>query len=166
MSHELCTPLNGIIGLSDALLSDPSLGLPATLVKTMTVIKISGKRLLQLIYEILDIAKMQEEGGISIKAEVVDMKALVADVVELAGTLVHKGVHLRSDIQHMPKVIGDTGRVLQVRSSSSFIRNVSVISPYLTLIDFHCLKISFLDQSIQKRFYVILKKYALQVSSE
>lgn len=46
----------------------------------------------------------------------VDMQALVADVVELAGSLVRKDVEFLTSIQPVPRIAGDTGRVAQVRS--------------------------------------------------
>lgn len=59
MSHELRTPLNGIIGLSDALLVGSCAKDPPTS-KTLNTIKASGKRLLNLINDILDAASLHE----------------------------------------------------------------------------------------------------------
>jgi K+-sensing histidine kinase KdpD len=82
--------------------------------KTATVIKLSGKRLLQLIYDILAAACMKH-GTMNIKYENVDMEALLGDVVELAGALVHKDVDFLTSMQAVPCIVGDTGRVAQVR---------------------------------------------------
>lgn len=68
ISHELCTPLNGIIGLSDALIGSRAHKLPPAILKTATVIKLSGKRLLQLIYDILSTASMTD-GMMAIRHE-------------------------------------------------------------------------------------------------
>jgi signal transduction histidine kinase len=58
MSHELRTPLNGIIGLSDALLVGSCGQINEMAHKTITTIKTSGSRLLNLINDILDAASM------------------------------------------------------------------------------------------------------------
>ena len=60
MSHELRTPLNGIIGLSDAMLVGSCGELKETAHKTLTTIKNSGLRLLNLINDILDAAAMHK----------------------------------------------------------------------------------------------------------
>ena len=56
MSHELRTPLNGIIGLSDGLLISGDYAPSVT--KTITTIKSSGCRLLNIINDILDSASI------------------------------------------------------------------------------------------------------------
>lgn len=63
MSHELRTPLNGIIGLSDALLLGPVCASDPPTSKTLSTIKASGKRLLNLINDILDAASLHEVGA-------------------------------------------------------------------------------------------------------
>lgn len=62
MSHELRTPLNGIIGLSDALLVGSCGEINDQALKTITTIKTSGARLLNLINDILDAASMRKVG--------------------------------------------------------------------------------------------------------
>lgn len=66
MSHELRTPLNSILGFSEVLLS--SGGLNERQVKWVTNIKTSGERLLLLINDILDLAKM-EAGKMQVRIE-------------------------------------------------------------------------------------------------
>ncbi len=60
MSHELRTPLNGIIGLSEALIMGSCGTVNEAAVKTITTIKTSGARLLNLINDILDAASMRQ----------------------------------------------------------------------------------------------------------
>ena len=64
MSHELRTPLNGIIGLSDALLVGSCGDVSEPVTKTISTIKLSGSRLLNLINDILDAASMKRVGGV------------------------------------------------------------------------------------------------------
>lgn len=58
MSHELRTPLNGILGLSDVLLGEP---MHRSQHSKLKLIKDSGKSLLALLNDILDISKIEAE---------------------------------------------------------------------------------------------------------
>ncbi|EFJ46446.1 hypothetical protein VOLCADRAFT_93268 [Volvox carteri f. nagariensis] len=113
MSHELRTPLNGIIGLSESLMAGACGQLPEKAVKTISTVKLSGKRLLQLINDILDAAKMKQ-GTLVIKHEKVDIKRLVTDVLDLSLPLVRKGVRLVNNVGNVPKIVGDNGRIVQI----------------------------------------------------
>ncbi|MBL4870103.1 MAG: response regulator [Robiginitomaculum sp.] len=58
MSHELRTPLNGILGLTDVLLGEVTV--PAQHSK-LQLVKESGRNLLELLNDILDISKIEAE---------------------------------------------------------------------------------------------------------
>ncbi|GLI62437.1 hypothetical protein VaNZ11_005058 [Volvox africanus] len=114
MSHELRTPLNGIIGLSDALLVGSCGDINDQALKTITTIKTSGARLLNLINDILDAASMRK-GKLTIKHEKVNLKRVVDDVIDLCQPLAKRGVKLVNDLrEHVPFVLGDTGRIIQI----------------------------------------------------
>ncbi|KAG2425936.1 hypothetical protein HXX76_013309 [Chlamydomonas incerta] len=114
MSHELRTPLNGIIGLSDALLVGSCGEINDQALKTITTIKTSGARLLNLINDILDAASMRK-GKLTIKHEKVNLKRVVDDVIDLCQPLAKRGVKLVNDLREtVPFVLGDTGRIIQV----------------------------------------------------
>ncbi|GIL69952.1 hypothetical protein Vretimale_10018 [Volvox reticuliferus] len=114
MSHELRTPLNGIIGLSDALLVGSCGDVNDQALKTITTIKTSGARLLNLINDILDAASMRK-GKLTIKHEKVNLKRVVDDVIDLCQPLAKRGVKLVNDLrEHVPFVLGDTGRIIQI----------------------------------------------------
>ncbi len=80
MSHELRTPLNAIIGFSDALLSGlfGPLGDPRQAVY-LNDIRDSGRHLLSLINDLLDLSKVTA-GKIELCLETVSIPALLADV--------------------------------------------------------------------------------------
>jgi len=77
MSHELRTPLNGILGVSD-LLSLTSLNKDQK--RFISMIQSSGRTLLALIEDILDISKI-EAGKISIDCHPFDLHELVSSTV-------------------------------------------------------------------------------------
>lgn len=79
MSHEIRTPLNGIIG-SCSLLEITKLQEEQR--KWVEGIKKSGKVLLDLIDDILDISKM-ETGGLKIIYSKIDLKQLLNEVVSI-----------------------------------------------------------------------------------
>lgn len=89
MSHELRTPLNAIIGYSEMLEEEAvDLGL-ATVRSDLEKIKRSGKHLLNLINDILDLSKV-EAGKTSLYIETVDAAALIGDVTQTVRLLVQK----------------------------------------------------------------------------
>jgi PAS domain S-box-containing protein len=73
MSHELRTPLSAILGLSEGLLEQVSGPLTQRQVKSVTTISTSGKHLLTLINDILDLSKV-ESGHLELNPETVNIQ--------------------------------------------------------------------------------------------
>jgi len=89
MSHELRTPLNAIIGYSEMLEEQVSeLGRPS-FTQDLEKIHVSGRHLLGLIDNVLDLSKI-EAGRMQLFAERVDVAALIADLVTVAEPLTTK----------------------------------------------------------------------------
>ena len=89
MSHELRTPLNAIIGFSDVLL-DPSLKVTdEERSQFLTDVLSSGKHLLGLINEILDLAKI-EAGKMELKVESAMLSQIFASVQTIIRPLAAK----------------------------------------------------------------------------
>ncbi|WP_340103481.1 response regulator [Rhodohalobacter sp. 8-1] len=82
MSHELRTPLNSILLLSKLLLKSKSGNLTGDQQKYIDVIQESGKNLLSLINEILDLSKI-ESGEMELSFETIELKSLVANVSDV-----------------------------------------------------------------------------------
>ena len=74
MSHELRTPLNAILGLSEALVHDTYGMLNDAQRKPLHLIEASGKHLLDLINDILDVSKI-EAGNMELVTDMVDVSA-------------------------------------------------------------------------------------------
>ncbi len=87
MSHELRTPMNSILGLTEIILEDKSLS-PKNKERTEVVLK-SGKRLMNLINDILDLSKI-EAGKMEIHNEDVLLEDLIKDVESSIIPLVSK----------------------------------------------------------------------------
>ncbi len=79
LSHELRTPLNSVIGFSDLLLEGAFGSLNTRQSKYINNILISGKNLLEIIDNLLDILKF-EVGDLSLNYEDVDIASLVRDI--------------------------------------------------------------------------------------
>ncbi|HEX5020631.1 MAG TPA: GAF domain-containing protein, partial [Candidatus Binatia bacterium] len=115
MSHELRTPLNAIIGFSEVLL-DPTMQVTDDeRLQFLTDVLSSGKHLLGLINEILDLAKV-EAGKMELQIE----PALLQDVIEaVSNTMrplaVKKSIDLRAECDERLALIQmDGARVKQV----------------------------------------------------
>ena len=82
MSHELRTPLNAIIGFADLLGLDPPIADAAKRSGYVAHIANSGRQLLRLIDDVLDLSKAEAD-RFDFRPEVLDLPALVADVRDL-----------------------------------------------------------------------------------
>ncbi|KAK9862151.1 hypothetical protein WJX84_008470 [Apatococcus fuscideae] len=113
LSHELRTPMNGVIGLSEALLCGncgPLNDKTSTFVHT---IHQSSCLLLNMINDILDAAAMNH-GKLAIRHEKVNIKSLIGQVVDTLAHMARPGVQIVKDVQHIPHIIGDGGRITQI----------------------------------------------------
>lgn len=82
MSHELRTPLNSVIGFTELMLSGKVGEMAAPHREYLGDILTSSKHLLQLINDVLDLARV-ESGKIEIRAEAIDASKLVAEVRDI-----------------------------------------------------------------------------------
>jgi signal transduction histidine kinase len=82
MSHEFRTPLNAIIGFSESLLAGYFGQMTAKQREYVDDIHKSGEHLLQLINDVLDLAKV-EAGRMEPHIEILDARLVVADSLEM-----------------------------------------------------------------------------------
>lgn len=119
MSHELRTPLNAIIGFSETMLRFPAMydgvPLPKAYTGDLNYIFDSGRQLLNLINDILDLSKV-DAGKLDIRIEPVEPLAIMETVISTSGGLLgDKPVELRREFPDpIPVIMADTNRLRQV----------------------------------------------------
>jgi PAS domain S-box-containing protein len=114
MSHELRTPLNAILGFSSLMSRDEELSDSQR--ENITIIIRSGEHLLNLINDVLEMAKI-EAGRAQIEIIPFDLGSMVCDVIELMQLRCHeKGLTLELDqSSEFPRYIkGDQARLRQI----------------------------------------------------
>ncbi|HEX3855694.1 MAG TPA: MASE1 domain-containing protein [Verrucomicrobiae bacterium] len=115
MSHELRTPLNAIIGFSE-ILADKTFGeLNDRQLKYSNNILNSGRHLLQLINDILDLAKV-EAGRVELMRNTFNVAKALSEVQTIVKTLANKKhIHLESKIAtDSPELFADEAKFKQV----------------------------------------------------
>ncbi len=112
MSHELRTPLNAIIGFSEVMALDDNLDDEQS--DNLKEIRHAGRHLLELINEVLDLAKI-ESGRAEFKIEPVDTEALIEECLTLLKPLASgRQVSLENHIKQASWVNADRNRLKQV----------------------------------------------------
>jgi PAS domain S-box-containing protein len=115
MSHELRTPLNAIIGFADLLKGGFVPAAAERYEEFVGYISSSGKHLLQVINDILDLSKV-EAGKMELWPEPLDLQQITSEAVSLLrADAVIKGVELRIDVDdQLTDVVLDRARLKQV----------------------------------------------------
>jgi len=113
MSHEMRTPLNGVIGLTSLLLGSP---LPPEQQEYVAAIQSSGQALLTLINDILDLSKI-EGGHLSLEVQPLEVRQLVSEVADIFTAQVRaKGLQISAHVAPAvpPTLLGDAMRLRQI----------------------------------------------------
>jgi signal transduction histidine kinase len=115
MSHELRTPLNAVIGFSDLLIGGIAGKINNKQRQCLEDILSSGKHLLSLINDILDLSKV-EAGKIDIRPESLRLADVVDDAVTTVKTMIDESKHKLavSIAEDLPPVYGDRNRLKQI----------------------------------------------------
>ncbi|MBL6991614.1 MAG: response regulator [Bacteriovoracaceae bacterium] len=114
-SHELKTPLNGIINLADSLIDGVAGAVEPAMMEDLQHIIAGGKRLEGLVNDLLDFSKLKNK-DISLQYKKVDLKTLVDAVVKI---LVHVNKKREVALKNLvpagfPMISIDENRVQQV----------------------------------------------------
>jgi len=114
-SHELSTPLNGIIGLAESLIDGVTGKLPQATDHNLEMIVQSGKRLSNLVNDILDFSKMKNQ-DLHLRQKPVDIKSTAEVVLALSQPLLgHKPVSFVNRLPaDLPLVEADEDRLQQI----------------------------------------------------
>ena len=114
MSHELRTPLNAIIGFSDIMRQQYLGALDQRYVGYAQDINRSGRHLLGLVDQVLDLSKIME-GKIEVNEGRHELKSILEDCARLMGPLVgEKAIALETDFPVDAMVRIDQGLLAQV----------------------------------------------------
>jgi PAS domain S-box-containing protein len=112
MSHEMRTPLNGILGMTDILLGDNDC--PNR--EYLEIIRASGQNLSRLINDILDLSKIESGKFVLDKTPFDFSKSILSNITPFKILAEQKGLAFYCDIDiTVPKMlVGDTTRINQV----------------------------------------------------
>ncbi|KAJ3008282.1 hypothetical protein HKX48_008662 [Thoreauomyces humboldtii] len=113
ISHEIRTPLNGIIGMADLILSDTITEIHRPYMK---LLKQSGKTLLSIVNELLDLSKLNA-GKMSVETIDMDLRAIIQTVVDttrvsLSDPLLQLLTHVDPNLPTL--VRGDPTKIQQI----------------------------------------------------
>jgi two-component system cell cycle sensor histidine kinase PleC len=114
MSHELRTPLNAIIGFSD-LISQPGATKPGEASEYAQHIAQAGRRLLDVVSDVLDMSKL-ESGGLQLDKRACPIGEVIEIAVENTRALFaarQQPIDLRLE-PNLPEITADTKRLRQV----------------------------------------------------
>ena len=114
-SHELRTPLNGMIGIAESLISRVAGKVSKEQQDDLALIVASGRRLTNLVNDILDYARLRRE-RLELKKNAVNLYAVADRVLELSKPMAaSKGLLLENRIQEgFPAALGDVQRIEQI----------------------------------------------------
>lgn len=112
---ELKVPLQGIVAISESVLSSFSRELPDPVLQDLTHIHQSGSRLSLLVDELIDLNRMRN-GTIILEKNVFDVSALISNIFEMLDySLLHKDVKLVWEREDFPFLVqADENRVFQI----------------------------------------------------
>jgi len=115
MSHELRTPLNAILGFAELLIDEREGGFGSERRRTfLETIHRSGKHLLGLINDILDLAKV-DAGQMTIEAESLAGPDAVAEVLGVVEPLAReRGIVLEAKVGPTIRIMADPSRLKQI----------------------------------------------------
>jgi signal transduction histidine kinase/CheY-like chemotaxis protein len=114
MSHELRTPLNAILGFAELMEHDDNI--PLAQRRNLNTINRSGRHLLTLINDILDLSKI-EAGRLTTQMQACDLHELIETIVEaMALRARQKGLELNVHVgDDVPRFIStDPGKLRQI----------------------------------------------------
>ncbi|MDR0653158.1 MAG: response regulator, partial [Synergistaceae bacterium] len=114
-SHELRTPINGIIGIVESMIDGATGPMSDNQKYNLAIVFNSGKRLSHLINDILDFTKLKNN-EIVLQVKSIDLKIIADTVIALSKPMIKgKDLSLVNEIDDsMPRVLADENRMQQI----------------------------------------------------
>ncbi len=114
-SHELRTPLNGIIGLAESLMDGVAGQLPTLANQNLAMVVTSGKRLSNLVNDLLDFSKLKDH-NLVLHTKPLDLHSMTNMVMTMSRPLVgEKPLELINKVPiNLKAVEADEDRLLQI----------------------------------------------------
>jgi two-component system sensor histidine kinase ChiS len=113
-SHELRTPINGIIGIADSMVAGAAGDLPPKAIENLSMLVISGRRLSNLVNDILDFSKLKHN-SIELQLRPIEMRVVADVVLTLSRPLLgKKKIEILNNIPAEPAVNADENRLQQI----------------------------------------------------
>jgi two-component system sensor histidine kinase ChiS len=115
VTHELLTPLNGMVGIAESVKDITEGRLDSSLNNNLSLIALSGRRLAILVHDILDFTKLKNK-DIILVTKSVNVKQVVHVVIVLCKPLLSgKPLELHNDFpDDLPPVEADENRLQQI----------------------------------------------------
>jgi signal transduction histidine kinase len=115
MSHELRTPLNAILGYTELIVDGIYGEVPGKIRDVMERVQKSGRHLLALINDVLDLSKI-EAGQLVLSLKDYSFRDMVHTVISATESLAaEKGLNLKLEVEaDLPVALGDERRIAQV----------------------------------------------------
>ena len=114
-SHELHTPLNGIINITESILEGDTGGLSEHQKESLKIVKASGSRLYNLVNDILDISRLKQ-GEIRLDLRAVNLQRIISSVTFVFEFLLrNKEIIIRNEVpEELDNVLVDEERLRQI----------------------------------------------------
>jgi len=114
-SHELQTPLNGIIGMTESLIGGLRGPLPDAAMRDLEIVTASGKRLSNLVNDILDFSLLKNK-DIKLQMRPVDIHGIAEIVITVTQHLTgDRDLKLINSVpENFPPLRGDENRIQQI----------------------------------------------------
>ncbi len=133
MSHELRTPMHGILSYAQFGRKNKASGNPEKILKYFERIDLCATRLLLLLNDLLDLAKL-ESSGLDLTRSIVNIGPLITSLVdEFASLLSEQGKRVALHGCHDVKVNCDSGKVMQI--IRNLVANALKVTPQKGVID-------------------------------
>ena len=129
VSHELRTPLASILGFGETLLGGKPGPLTQTQREFLEISHESGKLLLRLIDDLLDVGRL-EAGRLVLQAEEVDLPELLRDVIQaMVPTAEQKGVWILQEVPGGAPILVEADRRRLEQIASNLMSNAVKFTP-------------------------------------